>query len=179
MENDTHMGNIVFFRSCFDTYKLLDNDKLKLEYLDAILRYSFDEEKEITNPIVLALLQSVKPNIDASKVRYAKSILNGEKGGRPRTIDYSQIFKLKSKGYTQNEISNILNVSQRQIRRILNENIEADITGQKGIFPDISGHNLDIDKDKDIDTYIDIDNDIDMDMEKDKNIDKDIKNLPF
>lgn len=167
--------NVLFFGSCYTVYLTLPDDSMKLKYLDAILKYSFFGTIEETDPIILALLESVKPNIDNSKIRYARMIVNGEKGGRPREIDYEQVFELKEKGYTQKEIGRILNASEKQISRILNNK---DITGHNTGHKDITGHNLDkdkdidMDKDNDIDKVIDNDKDIDRDKEKDKDIKK-------
>lgn len=77
--NSQHTKTVIFFRSCYDTYNSITDEKTRLEYNDSVLRYGFDEEIKSTNSIVLKLLEEIKPKIDASKIRYANKLLKVDK----------------------------------------------------------------------------------------------------
>lgn len=75
--------SFVFYRSFYDILNKLPSDAEKVEFMNAICEYALngtETEKSLMCDIAFA---SVKPNIDAAKKRYAASVENGKKGGRP------------------------------------------------------------------------------------------------
>lgn len=71
----------TFYRSFYEAIRDLPND-IKLEVLTAIAEYGlYGEAPEDMKPFTKSIFTLVKPNIDASLVRYQ----NGQKGGRPKS----------------------------------------------------------------------------------------------
>ena len=80
------MGEIsgfVFLKSYFDALRPLP-DAERLILYDAVLDFVFEgKESEDLPPLLNAIFQLIRPNIEASLRRYANSVENGRKGGRP------------------------------------------------------------------------------------------------
>lgn len=68
----------VFYKSFYDAIKNLP-DKERLEVLDAIFLYDFDNKNTKLFGISATIFTLIKPQLDANKKRY----LSGKKGGRP------------------------------------------------------------------------------------------------
>lgn len=60
-------------------------DEQRLALYDAIMDYAFGgKEPEDLSPILKGYFVLLRPNIDSSAKRYAASVENGKKGGRPK-----------------------------------------------------------------------------------------------
>ena len=66
--------------------------------------------------------EQIKTSIDAAQDRRDKQIAIGKTGGRPRKIvDIEEIVRLKDEGLSMRAISNQLNISEKTVRRRLQE----------------------------------------------------------
>jgi hypothetical protein len=59
--------------------------------------------------------------IDRAKTRYAASVINGHKGGRPKKYDTAQIITLHNQGLSNQEIADSLGCNLRTVQRTLND----------------------------------------------------------
>lgn len=75
--------SFVFYRSFYDIFNKLPSDAEKVEFITAICKYGLDETEVEMSLMCDIAFASVKPNIDAARKRYAASVENGKKGGRP------------------------------------------------------------------------------------------------
>ena len=120
-------SSFVFYGTFLETAEELgkiDKD-LAYDYLMATIKYGINGEVvEDVNPIVRAVMPTVYATITAAKERYVKSVENGGKGGRPRTIDHGEVIKLSNQGKSNKEISSILNCSESSVRKILRNESE-------------------------------------------------------
>ncbi|MEO6302619.1 MAG: DUF6291 domain-containing protein [Bacteroidia bacterium] len=101
---NTNDGNntetIVFMKSYYTSIKRLKDPIQRDELLMAVLDYCFTgTEPELKSDVALMAWDLMKPTIDNSKKRYAASIHNGKKGGRPSTkvaaVDSASLKELK------------------------------------------------------------------------------------
>lgn len=78
MKSDT----FVVLSSMLKSAKCLE-DNLRNELCYVIMEYGFNDELVECSPIIKAIMMSIIPNINSSKVRYKASVDNGKLGGRP------------------------------------------------------------------------------------------------
>lgn len=107
--------NFVFYGSFLKTVESIPDDYLKLQVLEAIVRYGCANElpNPTKEPMVYAFLQMAIPTIDKQKDNYA----NGSKGGRPVTHTQEEYNELFERGKTNKEVASILNVSDSTVER--------------------------------------------------------------
>ena len=107
--------NFVFYGSFLKTVEAIPDDYLKLQVLEAIIRYGCANElpNPAKEPMVYAFLQMAIPTIDKQKDNYA----NGSKGGRPVTHTLEEYFNLFAQGKTNKEVAKLLNVSDSTVER--------------------------------------------------------------
>ena len=66
--------------------------------------------------------EQMKASIDSAQVRREKQIAQGKMGGRPRKIvDIEEILVLKQQGLSLRAISDKLNISEKTVRRRIQE----------------------------------------------------------
>lgn len=111
----------IIFKSYYDMMELLlQNDSDWREAMTGLLRYGFfSEEPRSDNPVIQAIYIGALPTLKTSKDRYEKAVENGKKGGRKPEIDRNQVFELKAKGYTHQQIADELDCSKDAIKKIL------------------------------------------------------------
>lgn len=114
------MGEIsgfIFLKSYYTALRPLPDTERLILY-DRVLDYVFaGEETEDLPPLLNAVFQLIRPNIEASLRRYATSVENGKKGGRPP----------KNPGKTQQEPAQNLNETQSKP----GENLDKDKESEK------------------------------------------------
>lgn len=112
-------GSFVFYETFLETAnKLEEMDKgLAYEYMKAIANYGLYGEVYEGNPVIETLMVQSGTNIDIAKDRYQKSIENGRKGGRPRKVDWSEMYRLMREGKTDKEIAETLNCTADYVRK--------------------------------------------------------------
>jgi len=122
------MNNDFLFR--VEMMEAMDSlpEKDQEQLLTSIIEYGCTGAYNTVSPVVDAMMKSFIPGIDSSKQRYDLSILNGKKGGRPRSINYIDAFLRICEGRTNGEIAREFGVSVDTVRRVLSR---PDLTPRK------------------------------------------------
>lgn len=93
----------VFYRGFVKAIRKLKSDADKLALYDAIADYALDgiEPSEDSSELIAALMETIKPQIDANNIRYE----NGKKGGRPKKeTEKPVVFNSETSGFeTENQ----------------------------------------------------------------------------
>ena len=77
------VNGFLMLPSYYDAIRPLPNDQ-RLALYDAIMDYVFGgKEPKNLSPILKGYFVLLRPNIDSSAKRYAASVENGRRGGRP------------------------------------------------------------------------------------------------
>ena len=137
------MANMVFYESWLETVdafeKMFGTDFAK-ETIYALVYLSIRGEVKTENDLILGWIKgSCLPNIKAARDRYQKAVEAGKKGGRPKELDYDEIYRLKENGVSVKDIAEEMDLTEESVRCALKR---YNRMGQKG-------QNLDIDKEKD------------------------------
>ena len=137
------MANMVFYESWLETVdafeKMMGIDFAK-EAIYALVYLSIRGEIKTENDLILGWIKgSCLPNIKAARDRYQKAVEAGKKGGRPKELDYEEIYRLKENGVSVKDIAEEMDLTEESVRCALKR---YNRMGQKG-------QNLDIDKEKD------------------------------
>ena len=137
------MANMVFYESWLETVdafeKMFGTDFAK-ETIYALVYLSIRGEVKTENDLILGWIKgSCLPNIKAARDRYQKAVEAGKKGGRPKELDYEEIYRLKENGVSVKDIAEEMDLTEESVRCALKR---YNRMGQKG-------QNLDIDKEKD------------------------------
>lgn len=85
--------HFTFYRNYYDIYKYL-NDEEKLKIIDSILEFMFEDKEPILEGLSLGIWNNIKMPLNTTKT----NIINGSKGGRPKTQS-----KTKTKTETKTE----------------------------------------------------------------------------
>lgn len=85
-----------------ETQKSDNEDQSKARSVNTILRMAFQSQ------------------ISRNR-RHEASVNNGEKGGRPQTVDRTAVWRLREKGLSQRQIADELNCAPKTVQRILKE----------------------------------------------------------
>jgi len=139
------MANMVFYESWLETVdafeKMMGIDFAK-EAIYALVYLSIRGEIKTENDLILGWIKgSCLPNVQSAQEKYRKAVEAGKKGGRPKELDYDEIYRLKENGDSVKDISSKMGLTEDSIRCALKRYNKM---GQKG-------QNHDIDKEKDID----------------------------
>lgn len=120
-KEDIH--NFVFLASWASTIEAFDEmgqTELSGELAKQIIYYGTRGEITTDNPIIKGIVEGMcTALIDKSKARYASSIENGKKGGRPPKYDKNKMLELHSKGMTDQEIANNIGCTLKTVQRAL------------------------------------------------------------
>ena len=123
MNATTKRESFVFYGSFYNAICALDKEA-QLELFHAVCKYGLnDEEQDISNPLGQAIFGMMKPNLSAAAKRYAASVENGKKGGRPSSKEPKKEPN-NNLGVTYKEPNNNLGVSAGlEPNRNLNYNV--------------------------------------------------------
>lgn len=93
------------------------NEEQKKEIVWAIVKYGLEEEYNKTDdPVVNMALDFILPQIDNMKDKYNSQIEQGKKGGRPKTIDDAEIWRMAhEEGLNGSEIASRLGVPKSTV----------------------------------------------------------------
>ena len=137
------MANMVFYESWLetvDTFEKMFGTDFAKETIYALVYLSIRGEVKTENDLILGWIKgSCLPNIKAARDRYQKAVEAGKKGGRPKELDYEEIYRLKENGVSVKDIAEEMDLTEESVRCALKR---YNRMGQKG-------QNLDIDKEKD------------------------------
>ncbi len=109
--------SFVFYKDWADTIDMLDEEAGKdLLYKIYLIGVNREEEIFVDNPFEKSFLNRVQADIDRAKVKYIHSVVNGQKGGRPKLdLDIDQIMRLVNSGFTYEQIAKYMGVSRNTI----------------------------------------------------------------
>lgn len=139
------MANMVFYESWLETIdafeKMMGIDFAK-EAIYALVYLSIRGEIKTENDLILGWIKgSCLPNVQSAQEKYRRAVEAGKKGGRPKELDYDEIYRLKDNGGSIKEIASKMELTEDSVKSALKRYNK---TCQKG-------QNHDIDKDNDID----------------------------
>ncbi len=80
-------NSILIYRSHVESISKLNDPNLELEIYKAIFTYCLDGVEPKLTGVADAIFTSIKVNLDNAMKRYAASVENGKKGGRPKKLD--------------------------------------------------------------------------------------------
>ena len=148
------MANMVFYESWLETVdafeKMFGTDFAK-ETIYALVYLSIRGEVKTENDLILGWIKgSCLPNVQSAQEKYRRAVEAGKKGGRPKELDYDEIYRLKENGDSIKEIASKVGLTEDSIKSALKRYNK---TCQKGQNHDID---KDIDKEKETDKETDI-----------------------
>lgn len=148
------MANMVFYESWLETVdafeKMFGIDFAK-EAIYALVYLSIRGEVKTENDLILGWIKgSCLPNVQSAQEKYRRAVEAGKKGGRPKELDYDEIYRLKENGDSIKEIASKVGLTEDSIKSALKRYNK---TCQKGQNHDID---KDIDKEKETDKETDI-----------------------
>lgn len=148
------MANMVFYESWLETVdafeKMFGIDFAK-ETIYALVYLSIRGEVKTENDLILGWIKgSCLPNVQSAQEKYRRAVEAGKKGGRPKELDYDEIYRLKENGDSIKEIASKVGLTEDSIKSALKRYNK---TCQKGQNHDID---KDIDKEKETDKETDI-----------------------
>lgn len=143
------MANMVFYESWLETVdafeKMFGIDFAK-ETIYALVYLSIRGEVKTENDLILGWIKgSCLPNVQSAQEKYRRAVEAGKKGGRPKELDYDEIYRLKENGDSIKEIASKVGLTEDSIKSALKRYNK---TCQKGQNHDID---KDIDKEKETD----------------------------
>lgn len=91
------------------------------DFIEAIMEFGlYGVLPEDESDVWLYGFEQSITSISAAKDRYAASVENGKKGGRPKEIDDMKVMELKEEwGYTNKEIAEELECSVSSVEKII------------------------------------------------------------
>lgn len=148
------MANMVFYESWLETVdafeKMFGTDFAK-ETIYALVYLSIRGEVKTENDLILGWIKgSCLPNVQSAQEKYRRAVEAGKKGGRPKELDYDEIYRLKENGVSVKDIASKMGLTEDSIKSALKRYNK---TCQKGQNHDID---KDIDKEKETDKETDI-----------------------
>lgn len=148
------MANMVFYESWLETVdafeKMFGIDFAK-ETIYALVYLSIRGEVKTENDLILGWIKgSCLPNVQSAQEKYRRAVEAGKKGGRPKELDYDEIYRLKYNGGSIKEIASKMELTEDSVKSALKRYNK---TCQKGQNHDID---KDIDKEKETDKETDI-----------------------
>lgn len=148
------MANMVFYESWLETVdafeKMFGTDFAK-ETIYALVYLSIRGEVKTENDLILGWIKgSCLPNVQSAQEKYRRAVEAGKKGGRPKELDYDEIYRLKDNGGSIKEIAAKMELTEDSVKSALKRYNK---TCQKGQNHDID---KDIDKEKETDNETDI-----------------------
>ena len=148
------MANMVFYESWLETVdafeKMFGTDFAK-ETIYALVYLSIRGEVKTENDLILGWIKgSCLPNVQSAQEKYRRAVEAGKKGGRPKELDYDEIYRLKENGESIKDIASKMELTEDSVKSALKRYNK---TCQKGQNHDID---KDIDKEKETDKETDI-----------------------
>lgn len=117
--------NFVFYASWYELIEAYENagqPEMAAEIAKQIVNYGVTGQITTDNPLIVGIINAMCTTlIDKSKSRYAMSISNGSKGGRPTKYNKDEMRRLKDQGMTQQEIADQLGCSKKTVQRALGD----------------------------------------------------------
>lgn len=117
------MNDFIFLANWYDIIKAYDDagqSDMASAIAKEIIIYAVTGDTKTTDPLIYGIVRGLcTDQIKRPKARYAHSIENGKKGGRPPKYDKNQMLKLRNDGLTDQEIADNLGCSVKTVQRAL------------------------------------------------------------
>ncbi|MBQ4109488.1 MAG: helix-turn-helix domain-containing protein [Clostridia bacterium] len=127
-EKEKNAESFVFYPSFAETVNDFP-EEIGNKLLRAIVNYgTYGIMPDDEDYIIKGVMRTIKRNIDKAKERYAETVANGEKGGRPRKYDYDEIIDLYNEGLPIKAIAEKLNTTKGTINSILYREREKELS---------------------------------------------------
>lgn len=118
-------------------------DKI-LDFIEAVFDYGFYEIIPEPDHVAWSLgLDTYTATISRSKTRYEIAVENGNKGGKPSTINYDLVDELKAKGYKNKDIAEKVGCSVSSVEKHFSKKKKQALNSNSVItvFPVCDGEN--------------------------------------
>lgn len=114
--NIEHAASMILYYSAYEAVCYIPDEKLQLEALKGLLEYGFRGVKpQSDNPFVNMVYATCTPSMKAAKQRYAKTIIDGKKGGRPSEMSIDDIMAMRRVGMSNREIADSFGVTVKAV----------------------------------------------------------------
>lgn len=114
--NIEHAESMILYYSAYEAVCYIPDEKLQLEALKGLLEYGFRGVKpQSDNPSVNMVYAACTPSMKAAKQRYAKTIIDEKKGGRPSEMSIDDIIAMRRAGMSNKEIADSFGVTVKAI----------------------------------------------------------------
>ena len=114
--NIEHAESMILYYSAYEAVCYIPDEKLQLEALKGLLEYGFRGVKpQSDNPFVNMVYAACTPSMKAAKQRYAKTIIDGKKGGRPSEMSIDDIMAMRRAGMSNKEIADSFGVTVKAV----------------------------------------------------------------
>lgn len=80
---ELQVNRFPFFYSYYEAYDELPNDRDKVIFIDAMMKYAFFGEEPDLPKYLVSMFKLVRPNIEKSVNNMRQGAINGKKGGAP------------------------------------------------------------------------------------------------
>ncbi len=80
---ELQVNRFPFFYSYYEAYDELPNDRDKVIFIDAMMKYAFFGEEPDLPKYLVSMFKLVRPNIEKSVKNMRQGAVNGKKGGAP------------------------------------------------------------------------------------------------
>ena len=138
------MANMVFYESWLETvdaFEKANGVDFAKETIYALVYLSIRGEVKTEDNLILGWIKgSCLPNVQSAQEKYRRAVEAGKKGGRPKELDYDEIYRLKENGVSVKDIASKMGLTEDSVRSALKR---YNRMGQKG-----QNHDIDIDKEK-------------------------------
>ena len=114
--NIEHAASMILYYSAYEAVCYIPDEKLQLEALKGLLEYGFRGVKpQSDNPFVNMVYAACTPSMKAAKQRYAKTIIDGKKGGCPSEMSIDDIMAMRRVGMSNREIADSFGVTVKAV----------------------------------------------------------------
>ncbi len=117
------MNDFVFLANWYDIIKAYDDagqEDMANAIAKEIIIYGVTGDTRTTDPLIYGIVRGLcADQIKRPKARYAHSIENGKKGGRPKKYSLEDMVSLRDDGLSDQEIADNLGCSIKTVQRTL------------------------------------------------------------
>lgn len=117
------MNDFIFAANWYDVIRAYEDagqEDMASAIAKEIITYGVTGDTKTTDPLIYGIVRGLcADQIKRPKARYAHSIENGKKGGRPKKFSTEDMVALKNDGLSEQEIADKLGCDPRTVRRNL------------------------------------------------------------
>ena len=103
---ELQVNRFPFFYSYYEAYDELPNDRDKVIFIDAMMKYAFFGEEPDLPKYLVSMFKLVRPNMETSVKNMRQGAINGKKGGAPEGNQNARKDTLEGKttpGFNENK----------------------------------------------------------------------------